>query len=135
MNANEELIGEEGLTTFMYLNTSKPPHRDLRSGHAIFDIDKTLALPWVQPAARVRAGYAAVKGAPRGMKAALYASFTKSRLTEAFVRELLEQDIEREIAILKRYFLQYEQLPCPRSASSGRYGLHPGWGTPGQEAR
>lgn len=25
VSANEELIGEEGLTTFMYLNTSKPP--------------------------------------------------------------------------------------------------------------
>lgn len=106
----DALETQEGRTNFMY--------RDSRGivscgiGHALFSVDDALKLPWDQPAAQVRADYAAVKAAPANHTAPFYAPLTKSRLSQQFVDDLEHQDIEQEISRLKRHYPFFDSFPA-----------------------
>ena len=109
----DRILAEEGLTTWMYLDTANPPVVTCGIGHALFTLEDCLALPWDQPEATVRYDYRGILGKPPGYKAGWYEQFTTSRLPEIFIRELVERDIDRQVKILRSHFPQFRDYPEP----------------------
>jgi len=105
------ILSEESLTTWMYLDTANPPVVTCGIGHALFTIEDCLALPWDRPEIIVRQDYQTIAGKPPGYRAGWYEPFSTARLTEIFVRELLEQDIDRQVRILRGQFPRYREYP------------------------
>jgi hypothetical protein len=108
----DRILAEEGETTWMYLDTADPPVVTCGIGHALFILEDCLALPWNQPAATVSHDYRGIAGKPPGYKAEWYRRFTTARLTDIFVCELLEQDIERQVRILRGQFPHFKDYPA-----------------------
>ena len=109
----DRILSEESLTTWMYLDTANPPVVTCGIGHALFIAQDCLALPWNQPQATVLHDYRSILEKPAGYKATWYERFTTSRLPDAFVHELLERDIERQVKILRGQFPRYKNYPEP----------------------
>jgi hypothetical protein len=109
----DRILSEESLTTWMYLDTANPPVVTCGVGHALFTIKDCLALPWDQPKAVVLQEYWVIASKPPDYIAEWYEQFTTSRLTEIFVRELLDRDIERQVKILRCQFPRYQEYPEP----------------------
>jgi GH24 family phage-related lysozyme (muramidase) len=124
------ILSEEGLTTFMYLDTAEPPVVTVGVGHALSNVEAALKLPWDQPESQVRVDFAAVLSAPRGYRAAFYEQFSKSRLSEAFVRELLEREIDEQIFVVKTYFSGYDSFPEPARIAIADMAFNLGGGFP-----
>jgi GH24 family phage-related lysozyme (muramidase) len=113
----DDIIADEGLTTWMYLDTAAPPVVTCGCGHAMFSLSDCLALPWDQPVAAVTWDFGAVQAAAPGRLAVSYASLTKSRITEDFARQLAQQDLDGQVAILRKGFPRYDGLPAAARAA------------------
>jgi hypothetical protein len=107
----DRILSEESLTTWMYLDTADSPVVTCGIGHALFILEDCLALPWNQPKTVVQQDYQTIAGKPPGYRAEWYEQFTTSRLTETFVRGLLDRDIDRQVKILRCHFVRYKEYP------------------------
>jgi GH24 family phage-related lysozyme (muramidase) len=115
----DRILSEESLTTWMYLDTADRPVVTCGIGHALFILEDCLALPWNQPKTVVQQDYQTIAGKPPGYRAEWYKQFTASRLTETFVRDLLERDIDRQVKILRGHFVRYREYPEPAREALG----------------
>lgn len=111
MSLVDQLLTEEGVVLHMYLDCAVHPNVTCGVGHALFTVEDALALKWNVKDEQVRADYAFVHSAPPNRIASWYAQFSQARLTPEFVRELLEQDIAKEVARLKRHYPSFDTYP------------------------